>query len=117
MVFMENVLVFITFAFIFKYIYDLIFQKSREVTQQIKSPELYPIVGNVHLVLGRELIEKVSSTLRKYSTPLRIKCGNLEVTIVDNPKDIEKLMTAVKSELYEVIPFNNGLFSIKGMSI
>lgn len=50
----------------------------------------------------------------KFSTPLRLKMFDYQVVIIDEPKDIQKLIWSGKSSLYDPMPYNNGLFSIKG---
>lgn len=88
--------------------------KLKSNKRPINAPEIIPFLGNIHLITSKQIYNKVSSMCLKYSTPIRIKCLTYETVFIDSPDDIRKIETASKSILYEVVPYNNGLFSMKG---
>lgn len=106
---------FIIANFIIFPLYFLIISfKLKPNKRPINAPELIPFLGNIHLIISTQIYHKVWSVFLKYSSPLRIKCLTYESVFIDSPEDIRKILAANKSDIYEVVPYNNGLFSIKG---
>lgn len=79
----------------------------------IPAPNLWPVIGNLHLLIRREFYSNLLEIFLKYVTPIRIKIFFYNIVLVDSPKDIQKIISAKKADLYRVTPYNNGLFSLK----
>lgn len=116
MLFLIKLLVqFIISIIITLMLYSLIISfRLKSNKRPINAPQLIPFIGNIHLVASSHIFYKGLYILQKYSSPIRIKCLTYETIIIDTPDDIRKIELANKSDLYEAMPFNNGLVSIKG---
>lgn len=80
----------------------------------IQAPELWPIIGNMHILFSFDFYHNLWTQIQKYSSPLRIKLFTYQAVLVDSPDDIRKLIGTKKSNIYQAVPYNNGLLSIKG---
>lgn len=103
------------FYFSYKLLLSVVKRDKFEL-KLINAPKLIPFFGNIHLFMSlKNVYNNFWSLILKYSTPLRVKCLTYEAFIIDAPADIRQLLSTQKAELYKVINYNNGLFSIDGV--
>lgn len=89
-------------------------KRSSSIVGLIKIPYEIPIIGNSYRLIGRNMFDQALKIFAENDTPFIIKTGPYKNVVIDKPEHIQKLNAVVKSDYYSVMPFNDGIFTIKG---
>lgn len=116
MSFVLKFIFYVIFFLIIKRIFEILYKQFKRPKNVIVAPSEIPILGNIHLVActtTSQGFHKVWNLVDQQS-PVRVSYGPYDIFFVDSPEDIRKMVSTIKGNAYEYVPFNDGLFTIKG---
>lgn len=93
-------------------------RRMHKMTAAMPGPASYPIIGSGHMFLGRDgqsIFNEIQKQLTIYQSPAKMWSGPLLIVLIDNPEDLQVVLTSPhcleKASIYKFFGCSQGLFA------